>query len=205
MACKNAVIIITMLTHKSSTVLTRSPIHHSTAVVPYVQGNSHGILYQILTCNKRQSVSNGNKLSKISISHSSSLYGNIETLFKMPSNNIVATEDPGNENPYFQFDFKKHRLVELSGYQLQCSGHGTYGQPQEWEIHVSLEGKKWQRVAHDVWEKESQSKYCTIGSSFLGRYVKIIQIGPNLKGNKKFCLSGVEFYGKLYSSVQDEI
>ena len=187
-----------------STVLTRSSTHHSTVDVPYVQGNSHGILYQILTCNKRYSLPNGTRLSKINISHSSVLHGQTDTLFKMTSNKIVATEDPGSENPYFQFDFKKHRLVELSGYQLQSSGHGTYGQPQEWVIQVSLEGKKWQQVAQDVWEKESQTKYYTISSGILGRYVKIIQIGLNLKGNKKFCLSGVEFYGKLYSSVQDD-
>jgi serine/threonine protein kinase len=174
--------------------------------VHHIQGGPQGILHRILTSNKRQSLQTGIRAGKIQIMHTGLSHGSTDTLLNIGSNEIVATES--NRNPYFHFDLSKNRLIQLEGYRLQCSGLGTYGRPQEWEVHVSLDGKAWMPVAHDTWETDSQTTCywcCSSQSLAIGRFVKIIQIGQNKKGNNKFCLSGIEFYGKLYSSVAEEI
>jgi hypothetical protein len=138
--------------------------------------------------------------------HTGLSHGSTDTLLNIGSNEIVATEDTINGNPYFQIDLSMNRLVQLEGYRLQCSGLGTYGCPQEWEVHVSLDGKTWLSADHNIWEEKLQTNcHWAVDKKILGRYVKIIQIGKNEKGNNKFCLSGVELYGSFYSSVAEEM
>jgi hypothetical protein len=177
------------------------PIH-----VPHIPEVPQGILYRILTSNKHQPLQTGIKSGKLQITYSGQIVGSTDTLLNMKNKEIVAIEESSAIYPYFQIDLGAVRLVQLEGYRLQCSELGKKGRPQEWEVHVSLNEMAWMSVAHDIWEKEAQTAcYWSVTTTFLGRFVKIIQIGPNKKGNKKFCLSGIELYGKIYSSVAEEM
>ena len=160
--------------------------------------SSTGILHH-LTYGKA-----GTKMKVIQVSSSKITKGNLETLTSLANTDIVAVDKPSSGGTaYFQIDFLKQRLVRVEGYLLQWTGvMGRFGYPLQWMVEMSLDGVIWKQVGKEQQNATAKkSQYWAARQKILGRYLRISLLGTNSKENHMLCLSGMELYGDLYSSV----
>ena len=149
----------------------------------------------------------GPKVKAIQISSSKIAKGNLETLTSLANTDIVAVDRPSNSgSAFFQIDFFKHRMVRVEGYILQWARViGRFGYPLQWVVAVSPDGKAWIEVGREVQPTTTKtSQYWPVRQKSLGRYLRISLLGANSEGNNMLCLNGIELYGDLYSSVDDQ-
>ena len=147
----------------------------------------------------------GPKTKSIQISSSKIVKGNLETLTSLANTDVVAADKPGSGgNAYFQIDFLKQRLVRVEGYLLQWTRViGRFGYPLRWLVEVSLDGTNWKVVGMEQQKTTTEtSRYWEVSRKTLGRYLRISLLGTNSAENDMLCLSGIELYGDLYSSLQ---
>ena len=162
---------------------------------------SPGIL-QHITCSKA-----GPRPKSIHISSSRIAKGNLETLTSLANTDVVAVEKSSNgANAYFEIDLLKQRLVRLEGYLLQWTRViGRFGYPLQWMIEVSLDGTTWKMVGMEQQNATTKtSQYWAVRKKTLGRYLRISLLGTNSEENYMLCLSGIELYGELYSSLDNQ-
>ena len=143
-------------------------------------------------------------MKAIQISSSEITKGNLETLTSLANTDIVAVDKQNTGAPaYFQIDFLKQRLVRVEGYLLQWTGvMGRFGYPLQWVVEMSLDGMNWKEVDRNHQKTTAKkSQYWAAQHKVLGRYLRISLLGTNSAENHMFCLSGIELYGDLYSSL----
>ena len=160
--------------------------------------SSTGILHH-LTCGKA-----GAKTRVIQISSSRIAKGNLETLSSLANTDIVAVDKPNTGgNAFFQVDFLKQRLVRVGGYLLQWTGvMGRFGYPLQWLVEMSPDGMIWKQVGRERQNATAKkSQYWAAQQKILGRYLRISLLGTNSEENHMLCLSGIELYGDLYTSL----
>ena len=146
----------------------------------------------------------GTKSKVIQLTSSKITKGNLETLTSLANTDVVAADKPSpNANAFFQIDFLKHRLVRLEGYLLQWTGvMGRFGHPLQWVVGMSPDGVNWKQVDKGQLKSTTKtSQYWTARQKILGRYLRISLLGTNSADNHMLCLSGIELYGDLYSSL----
>ena len=146
----------------------------------------------------------GTKAKIIHISSSKITKGNLETLTSLSNTDVVAADKSSTGAPaYFQIDFLKQRLVRVEGYLLQWTGvMGRFGYPLQWLIEMSLDGMIWKEVDRNKQKTTAKnSQYWAARHKILGRYLRISLQGTSSAHNEMLCLSGIELYGDLYTSM----
>ena len=167
----------------------------------YSSGSSPGILQHMPYCKA------GPKIKSIQLSSSKIAKGNLETLTSLANTDVVAVDRQTNgDNAFFQIDFLKQRLVRVEGYLLQWARViGRFGYPLQWKVEVSLDGRDWKEAGREVQPSTTRtSQYWEVRQKSLGRYLRISLLGANSEGNNMLCLNGIELYGDLYSSLDDQ-
>ena len=146
----------------------------------------------------------GTKVKVIQLSSSKITKGNLETLTSLANTDVVAADKQSSGGPaFFQIDFLKQRLVRLEGYLLQWTGvMGRFGRPLQWVVDMSPDGVSWKQVGKEQLKSTAKtSQYWEAKEKILGRYLRISLLGTNSAENHMLCLSGIELYGDLYSSL----
>ena len=149
----------------------------------------------------------GPKVKAIHISSSKIAKGSLETLTSLANTDIVAVDKPSSGgSAFFKIDFFKHRLVRVEGYLLQWTAViGRFGYPLQWMVEMSMDGDVWKEVGREQQSTTTEtSQYWEVKQKSLGRYLRISLLDANSKGNNMLCLNGIELYGDLYSSVDDQ-
>ena len=79
---------------------------------------------------------------------------------------------------------------------------GRFGHPLQWVVGMSPDGVNWKQVDKGQLKSTTKtSQYWTARQKILGRYLRISLLGTNSADNHMLCLSGIELYGDLYSSL----
>ncbi len=146
----------------------------------------------------------GTKSKVIQLTSSKITKGNLETLTSLANTDVVAADKQSSGGPaFFQIDFLKQRLVRLEGYLLQWTGvMGRFGYPLQWVVDMSPDGVSWKQVGKEQLKNTAKtSQYWEAKEKILGRYLRISLLGTNSADNHMLCLSGIELYGNLYSSL----
>lgn len=142
--------------------------------------------------------------TKITIVPSSLHSGDAENLMKMTEYLLCCTND--DEESKFDIDLCEQRLLRLSGYVLQCHPEGHNGAPVHWTMEGSHNGRTWSHLSEASGDYfcERNARYFPVTNPSPCRYFRLTQLEKNTAGNHRFCLSGLELYGQLYSSVPQE-
>ena len=141
---------------------------------------------------------------KILILPSSLHSGDTGLLVKMTDYLLCCTDD--DEESKFDVDLCEQRLLKLSGYVLQCHPEGGNGAPVHWMLEGSQNGRTWSHLSEESgsYFKKKNTHYFPVTNPTPCRYFRLTQLGKNTEGNFRFCLSGIELYGQLYTSVVKE-
>ena len=127
-------------------------------------------------------------------------------LVKMTDYLLCCTDcDPQSS---FEIDLHKQRMVKLTGYMLQCHYQGRNGYPRGWKLEGSHNGSTWAVLSEekgDFFQEGQYAKYFEVTNPTPCRYFRLSQLVENSAENHRFCLSGIELYGHLYSSIADEM
>ena len=158
-----------------------------------------------LGCGIINHIVSSKSLKKISITSSGISRGPVDNLLNIRDPGITVTKEDASSDSWFMWDFQVQRILAITGYMLICEGFGSFGFPCQWKVEASLDGSQWTIVSQGSGNSgEWPWVYRNAEIHKLARYTKITQIGKNSKSNMKFCLSGVEFYGQLYTTVDEE-
>ena len=141
---------------------------------------------------------------KILIIPSSLHLGDPGLLVKMTDYRLCCTDNEKESN--FEVDLREQRLLKLSGYVLQCHPEVSNGAPTHWALEGSHNGQSWTHLSEESgsYFSKSTTRYFPVTNPSPCRYFRLTQLGENMEGNYRFCLSGIELYGQLYTSVVQE-
>ena len=117
---------------------------------------------------------------------------------------LCCTDD--EEESHFEIDLREKRMLKLSGYVLQCHSGENNGAPLQWRLEGSHNGNTWNSLSEEFgnfFHKRSVN-YFRVTNPAPCRYFRLTQLSKNTAGNFRFCLSGIELYGYLYSSITEE-
>jgi hypothetical protein len=142
--------------------------------------------------------------NRIQIIPSSIHSGDAGLLVKMTDYLLCCTD--GEEKSHFEIDLREQRLLKVSGYVLQCHAEGNNGAPLHWELDGSHNGHSWSCLSEESGDffRKKPANFFSVINPMPCRYFRLTQLRKNTAGNFCFCLSGIEFYGQLYSSVVEE-
>lgn len=141
---------------------------------------------------------------KIIIVPSSLHKGDTDFLVKMTDYLLCCTND--EEESKFDVDLREQRLLKLTGYVLQWHPEGKNGAPVHWTMEGSQNGRTWSHLSEESgpYFRKQNTHYFPVTNPTPCRYFRLTQLGKNMEGNYRFCLSGIELYGQLYTSVAQE-
>ena len=130
--------------------------------------------------------------------------GDVGLLVKMTDYLLCCTDS--EEASHFEIDLRERRLLKLSGYVLQCHSNSNNGAPLQWKLEGSHNGSSWNSLSEESgnYFQRKPANYFSVTNPIPCRYFRLTQLGQNSAGNFRFCLSGIELYGQLYSSVIEE-
>lgn len=130
--------------------------------------------------------------------------GDTGLLVKMTDYLLCCTDS--EPESHFEIDLCEQRLLKLSGYVLQCHPEGNNGAPIHWKLEGSSNGRSWSHLSEESGDHFTRKNvnFFTVTNPMPCRYFRLMQLGKNTVGNFRFCLSGIELYGQLYSSVVEE-
>ena len=145
---------------------------------------------------------------EITITPSSLHAGDVNMLVKMSEYLLCCTDREKQSS--FEIDISMKRLIKLTGYVLQCHYEGNNGYPKQWKLEGSHNGNTWAVLSEesgDFFEKAASqcAQYFEVTNPTPCRYFRLVQLARNSSDNHRFCLSGIELYGHLYSSCTQEI
>lgn len=130
--------------------------------------------------------------------------GDVGLLVKMTDYLLCCTDS--EQESHFEIDLREQRLLKLTGYVMQCHSDGNNGAPLQWKLEGSHNGRSWNSLSEEsgTFFRTRHANYFPVTNPIPCRYFRLTQLGKNTAGNFRFCLSGIELYGQLYSSVIEE-
>ena len=171
-----------------------------------MKSRQNGIIGRIAICNKQNVWMSPIVSHQLTITSSSLHSGEVNMLVKMTDYLLCCTD--GEPQSSFEIDLHMQRLVKLTGYILQCHSEGNNGYPKYWKLEGSHNGNTWAILSEesgDFFREGSYAQYFEVTNPTPCRYFRLTQLGKNSAGNHRFCLSGLELFGHLYSSSAEEM
>ena len=130
--------------------------------------------------------------------------GDVGLLVKMTDYLLCCTDD--ERESHFEIDLHEQRLLKLSGYVMQCHSEGSNGAPLHWKLEGSHNGRSWSHLSEESGDyfSKNYANFFPVTNPMPCRYFRLTQLGKSSARNFRFCLSGLELYGHLFSSVVEE-
>jgi hypothetical protein len=144
----------------------------------------------------------------IEITCSSTGYNKCWQIVNYDWNNYFHTNN--SPNNWIQFDFKD-RVVSLTDYALKSDGNlGCH--LVEWQVAGSMDCNEWTILDHQK-TQDLNGKYRTkifhlndsSSSSPFYRYIRLTQTGKNSSNGDYLCLSNIEFFGWMTTSIVNSV
>jgi hypothetical protein len=110
-----------------------------------------------------------------------------------------AEEDiPHTRNNWICYDFKERRIAPTH-YTIRTFGAGPH--PASWLIETSADGKSWQEVAREEYNKQLNCKWLIGTFPVAGgeecRFIRLVNIGRNYFLDDLLGISAWEIFGAL--------
>ena len=135
----------------------------------------------------------------ISITSSSTGYGNIFDIVDQSTNNYFGTAN--KENSWIQLDFKERKVL-LQSYTLKTpSGGKNAAHIKSWILEVSNDNNNYTEVDKhencDLFNDSLKTETFQVSCSTPQRFIRLRQIGPNWRGDNYLYINQIELSGFL--------
>jgi hypothetical protein len=105
---------------------------------------------------------------------------------------------PHTGNNWVCYDFKERRIVPMH-YTIRKSRSQDLSHPKSWRVETSADGKNWRVVASEGNDGSLNYAYATfsVPSGEECRFIRLVNIGKNSRGDDCLCISAWEIFGIL--------
>jgi len=166
--------------------------------------DNKGILHFIATNGGRSDWQNPAKTGEIKITGSSIEKGQLEFICELEPQECWSADVPSS---WFTIDMGKDRAVKPTRYTLRHGGASRQDSLRDWALKGSDDSINWTAVGRHKDDSSLNGNFSTHSWEIKNpvqpwRYFRLVQTGHNSSGHNFLSLSGIEFYGELYSAVE---
>jgi hypothetical protein len=108
---------------------------------------------------------------------------------------------PHTRNNWICYDFKERKIVPTHYAIRTYNCHPGGDHLKSWLIETSVDGENWREVAREEDNKQLNGTYFTATFAVAGgeecRFIRLVNIGRNHRGNDCLRISGWEIFGNL--------